>query len=427
MNQEVKTTPLHAWHRDHGANMAIFGGYEMPLWYPTGARREHCTVLTHAGLFDTSHMACILIEGPAAYELLQHCFSKDLDACIGAKKTPLEDGRCAYGIFLNEEGETIDDAIVYRLHREQYMVIVNAGMGGTIAGHLAAHRGNRESTVTDLTDRIGKIDIQGPLAGTILKKVIQRPETVFDRMPYFSFKGHFDARSPLAEAVRLNDGTPLLLSRTGYTGEFGFEIFLDPAHLVALWETIMDRGETAGLVACGLAARDSLRAGAVLPLSHQDIGPWPFLNNPWPFALPYAPDRTGFTKAFIGAEALLHIADPEYTHAYAGFDLRKVSTHDTAVVVDSDGVEIGTVLTCATDMGIDRVDDRIFSITSPDKPDSFKPRGLCCGFIKVRKELPNGTVVQLRDNKRSVKVMITDDIRPDRTARRALKDMVDDG
>ncbi len=246
-------------------------------------------------------------------------------------------------------------------------------------------------------------------------------------MPYFSFKGHFDGRSPLADAVRLNDGTPLLLSRTGYTGEFGFEIFLDPARLVTLWETIMALGASSGLVACGLAARDSLRAGALLPLSHQDIGPWPFLNNPWHFALPYSSDRTGFTKAFIGAEALLDIAVPEYTHAYAGFDLRKVSTHDPAVVVDSDGAEIGTVLTCATDMGIDRAGDRIFSITSPDKPDNFKPRGLCCGFLKVRKELQKGETVQLKDNKRSVKVMITDDIRPDRTARRALKDMINDG
>ncbi len=169
MEEKVKTTPLHAWHRDNGANMAIFGGYEMPLWYPTGARREHCTVLTHAGLFDTSHMASILVEGPAAFDLLQFSFSKDLDSCVGKNRTPLEDGRCAYGIFLNEKGETIDDAIVYRLHQKQYMVIVNAGMGGTIAGHLRTHGGSRDCTVTDLTYRLGKIDIQCPLAWTILK------------------------------------------------------------------------------------------------------------------------------------------------------------------------------------------------------------------------------------------------------------------
>ena len=93
------------------------------------------------------------------------------------------------------------------------------------------------------------------------------------KIPYFSFKGHFNATSPLADTVRLTDGTPILLSRTGYTGEFGFEIFVSPDHTVKLWEMILDAGSDCELVPCGLAARDSLRGGAVLPLSHQDIGP----------------------------------------------------------------------------------------------------------------------------------------------------------
>ena len=99
-------------------------------------------------------------------------------------------------------------------------------------------------------------------------------------MPYFSFKGYFDNASPLADAARLTDGTPIMLSRTGYTGEFGFEIFVAPHDFVKTWEMVLAAGEASGVVACGLAARDHLRAGSVLPLSHQDIGPWPFINTP---------------------------------------------------------------------------------------------------------------------------------------------------
>ena len=147
------------------------------------------------------------------------------------------------------------------------------------------------------------MDIQGPLAAKILGRVLADAQAVFAGMPYFSFKGHFDDASPMADAVRLDDGTPILLSRTGYTGEFGFEIFLEPDKIRHLWQRLLVAGESYGIRPCGLAARDSLRAGAVLPLSHQDIGHWPFINHPWPFALPFTADQTGFTKDFIGRTA----------------------------------------------------------------------------------------------------------------------------
>jgi len=120
----------------------------------------------------------------------------------------------------------------------------------------------------------------------------------------------------------------------------------------------------------------------------------------------------------------LNIEAPEYTYAFAGNDLRKVSTEDPAVVLDPDGNEIGRVLTCVTDMGIGRHEDRIYSITSPDKPEGFKPRGLCCGFIKVKSKLAPGEIVEIKDKRRKLKVTIVEDIRPDRTARRPMKEMV---
>jgi aminomethyltransferase len=423
MGTIVKRTPLNSWHREQGANMADFGGYDMPLWY-SSVKDEHLAVLTGAGLFDTSHMAAVTVSGPEAAALLQHCFTNDLDACMGPARKPLSPGRCVYGAFLDEKGYTIDDAIVFFVAAHSYMVVVNAGMGGTIAGHLNRHRGGRDATVVDLTDRLGKLDIQGPAAARILGRVLADPKAVFSNMLYFSFKGHFDGASPSADAVRLDDGTPILLSRTGYTGEFGFEIFLAPEKIRNLWERLLQAGRSEAIKPCGLAARDSLRAGAVLPLSHQDIGHWPFINHPWPFALPLTADQTGFTKDFIGRAALEKPTDFAFTQAFIGKDLRKISAGEDSRVIDADGQTIGTVLTCATDMGIGLHGGEIFSIASPDKPDDFKAKGLCCGFVKVDRKLPVGRQVDIADSRRKITVTIVDDVRPHRTARKPMAEMI---
>ena len=258
MASDIRTTPLNAWHRGHGANMADFGGYDMPLWYAS-VKDEHLAVLTGAGIFDTSHMAAVSVSGSQAADLLQHCFTNDLAACMGPARKPLSPGRCVYGAFLDDAGHTIDDAIVFFMAADRYFVVVNAGMGGAIAGHLEKNRGGRDAAVVDLTDQLGKMDIQGPAAAKILARVLADPEAAFAGMPYFSFKGHYDPRSPLAAAVRLTDGTPILLSRTGYTGEFGFEIFLAPDKIGGLWDSLLDAGQAYGIRPCGLAARDSPR------------------------------------------------------------------------------------------------------------------------------------------------------------------------
>ncbi|MEA1970469.1 MAG: aminomethyltransferase family protein, partial [Thermodesulfobacteriota bacterium] len=259
MNEEqIKKTPLHDWHLEHSANMAVFGGYEMPLWYASGAKREHLAVLTGAGMFDTSHMAVIMVEGPGALALLQACFTKNLNACIGKNKTPLVPGRCAYGAFLDDLGHVRDDSIVSQIASETYMIVVNAGMGGQISRHLENQAGGSDVEIHDLTDGVGKMDIQGPMSARILAGIIRKPEAVFDNMVYFSFRGFFDDDSPLADAVRLLDGTPVMLSRTGYTGEFGFEIFMNPDNIGRVWKMALEAGKDFDLTVCGLAARDSL-------------------------------------------------------------------------------------------------------------------------------------------------------------------------
>ena len=416
MKNKFAKTPLYDIHISNNANMVVFGGYAMPLWYAS-AKDEHLAVLTGTGLFDTSHMAVLIIKGRDAFDLIQLCFTRDINRCAVKNNRPLPDGGAAYGAFLDRQGRVIDDAVLFRFKAHCWLVVVNAGMGGVIAEHLKNNAGSRDVKISDLTSMIGKVDIQGIDSERILKKILAFPEPVFNGMGYFTFKGHFDPDFESRESVCLRDGTPLLLSRTGYTGEFGFEVFISSDHLVELWKLIMWAGKEYGLIPCGLAARDSLRAGALLPLAHQDIGAWPFINNPWEFALPFNSRRTAFTKKFIGDEALLEIENPEFTYPFAGFDLRKVSVSDPAFVLDRQGILIGDVLTCVSDMGIGRRCNRIYSIVSPEKPDGFNPKGLCCGFIKVKRPLKYGETVKLKDKRREIKVEVVADIRPDRTAR----------
>ncbi len=429
METTTKQTPLNPWHRAHGANMAEFGGFDMPLWYDTGVKKEHLAVIQSVGIFDTSHMASVMVTGEGALDLLQLCHTRDLSG--------LTDGRCVYGAFLNHQGHVIDDAIVYRFQANYYMVCVNAGMGGTIAAHLTAtipavHGGETDDVtsrgiaatvdITDLSQKLGKVDIQGKNAARVLGLLLDNPDAVFNKMSYFSFKGHFDEKNPLSGDVRLKNGTPILLSRSGYTGEFGFEIFISPHAVVALWESLLTTGKSFDLIACGLGARDSLRAGAVLPLSHQDVGAWKFIHHPWMFALPLAPDGNTFTKSFIGDKALLNPDDTFYTLPFVGDNLKKVTSGLDAKVLDETGQVLGTVLTCATDMAIGWHDSTLLSLASPNLPPEFNAKGISCGFVRVDRPLKVGTRLVLQENKRKITVTVVSDVRPHRTARRKISD-----
>ncbi len=419
MQNDSRKTLLHSWHISQHASMADFGGYNMPLWY-SSSRREHLAVLTTAGVFDTSHMGVLAITGPAARKLLQTCFTNDLEGCLRPGRKPLFEGRCVYGAFLNPQGGVIDDAIVMQTAAAAYLVVINAGMGAIVTAHLAANQPSGGVQITDLSDQVGKMDVQGPYALRVVSKIIANPSKALDNLPYFTFKGFWDTTLPQHQtgAITLLDGTPLLLSRTGYTGELGVELFIESAHLVRLWEMVLEAGLEHDVVPCGLAARDSLRTGAVLPLSHQDIGDWPFINHPWHVALPFSPDGHSFTKRFMGDQALLSISQPEYTYPFAGHDLRKVSL--PATVLDTGGTPVGTVLTCVTDMGIGRHAERIYSVASPDIPSELQIKGLCCGFVKVNRKMQPGDTIILKDTRREIPARIERDLRPDRTARQSV-------
>lgn len=420
-------TPLHDWHLKQNANMAEFGGYHMPLWYSTGVKHEHLAVIEGAGLFDTSHMAVITVIGDGSFDLLQKCFSKDLNRCVGKAHGPLVAGRSVYGMFFQEDGTVLDDAIVSLLGNGRYTVVVNSGMGSVVSAHLRK-QAESEVTITDYTDQLGKIDIQGPASACILEQLLEDPDSVLGDMVYFSFKG--DIFPGGGQLVRLKDGTSVLLSRTGYTGEFGFELFVQASATVALWRKLLEVGVEYGLMPCGLAARDSLRAGALLPLSHQDIGSWLFANTPWSFALPWDEAGVSFTKQFIGAKPVSAGSSSSYTYGFAGYDPRKIPVMDDTVVLDSDGSRVGIVLTCTTDMAIGRVGEHIVGIAtleSAGRPADFRARGLSCGFIKTERPCNVGEQVILSKGKRKITVEIRDEIRPDRTARRPMKQMREKG
>ncbi|MDR1045869.1 MAG: aminomethyltransferase family protein [Candidatus Adiutrix sp.] len=408
MSTRLGKTILNETHKKLGGNMVDFGGWEMPLWYASGAVKEHLAVLTGAGLFDTGHMAVILGEGPDLRGFLNFALSKDISR--------LKTGRAGYGIVLDDQGFAVDDAIIYPLSEERWALVVNAGMSGPVIAHLKKLPGSEKYEWTDLAGRLAKLDLQGPSSFRILKPLVAGADQVFEKLPYFSFKGDYDLPS---STVRLTDGTPVLLSRTGYTGELGFEIFLPIDRAESVWNRLLETGAERGLIPCGLAARDSLRTGAVLPLSHQDIGAWPFINNPWPWALPLAGDGS-FTKDFKGRAALSAArATADHTLPFVGFDPRKVEASGAKVMLD--GREIGTVLTVVADMGLGRVDGRVVGLASPDKPEGWNPKGLVCGFVKIREKLEPGTVIYLKDDRRQLKVEIAGDLRPGRSARSPLK------
>ncbi|MGI9537781.1 MAG: aminomethyltransferase family protein [Desulfocapsaceae bacterium] len=420
--KKLKTTVLHSSHLERSANMAEFGGYDMPLWYPSGTKSEHLAVITKAGLFDTSHMAVITVEGSGTFDLLQHSFTKDLLNCQGKVGGPLPEGRSVYGLLLNNDGTVLDDAIIGKLRTDRYMIVVNSGMGSVVSAHLSG-LAQGEVAITDHSDWLGKIDLQGPASARILENLFSDPDSVLADMGYFSFKG--DIFPGGSAPLELKDGTRVILSRTGYTGEFGFELFTEKDNALNLWDMILAAGEPFGVLPCGLAARDSLRAGAMLPLSHQDIGNWPFGHTPWSFVLPWDNDGRSWTKSFVGDQRLLR-SERDYTYGFAGFDPRKISAGSASQVRDDDGNTIGKIMTCTTDMAIGRVEDKIVSIATPvnkGRPESFQARGLSCGFVRVDRPCLPGELIWLVEGKRKLKVEIRKSVRPDRTARVPMAQM----
>lgn len=256
-----RRSPLHDVHVAAGAAFTEFAGWSMPVRY-SGDLAEHHAVRRAAGLFDLSHMAEILVLGPDAAAALDAALLGELS------RTPV--GRAKYSLLLNGEGGVEDDLVVYRTGEDRYLVVANAANREVVVDHLRDRAVGFDAEIQDETDDIGLIAIQGPKAEEILLEV---PGFAADDED--PTEARF--RTLLAELRNYRflraswDGHPVLVARTGYTGEDGFELYAAPALLPRLWSFLVDTGRGSGLVPAGLAARDTLRLEAGMPLYGHEL------------------------------------------------------------------------------------------------------------------------------------------------------------
>ena len=244
----LKKTPLNARHRASGARMVPFGGWDMPVEY-SGITAEHLAVRERAGLFDVSHMGQVEIAGTNALEAVQRI------SCNDASK--LQIGQAQYSGLLTPEGTFIDDLLVYRLGAQHFMLVVNAShIEKDVAAIVSGIAPAGDAVAVNVSSRYALIAIQGPKALEILQ-----PLTGVDLT---GLKYYWFAHGEIA-GVR---GT---ISRTGYTGEDGFEIFVPPPSADKVWMALIEAGEPYGLIPCGLGARDTLRLEAAMSLHGNDI------------------------------------------------------------------------------------------------------------------------------------------------------------
>jgi aminomethyltransferase len=249
-----RLSPLHQLHIDAGASFTDFAGWQMPVSYGSDLA-EHHAVRTAAGIFDISHMAEILIEGPDAAAFLDYALAGNISA--------VAIGQAKYSLLLNEGGGIIDDLVVYRLADETFLVVANAGNRAPVVAALYERSTGFESLeVTDKSDDYALIAVQGPRSRDVLEatgSISELGMPLGELKYYHSTDAHFD-------------GQPLLIGRTGYTGEDGFELYVNTEDAANLWQALLAAGADKGLIPAGLASRDTLRLEAGMPLYGHELG-----------------------------------------------------------------------------------------------------------------------------------------------------------
>lgn len=244
---EIMKTPLHAAHRAAGARMVEFAGWDMPVQY-TGVIEEHMAVRTRAGLFDVSHMGEVEVVGREALDFLQHVTCNDVSR--------LAPGRIQYSALTTPEGTFVDDLLVYKRGEDDYLLVINAGNTPKDVAWLAYHAKGYDLRLENTSDRWCQLALQGPRAQDILETLTEAPLAA---VKYYGF-------------VQDNVcGVPCIVSRTGYTGEDGFELYGPAEAAEKLWKGMLAAGAASGLVPAGLAARDTLRLEAKMALYGNDI------------------------------------------------------------------------------------------------------------------------------------------------------------
>jgi aminomethyltransferase len=303
----VRRTPLYERHVELGARLVPFAGWEMPLSYE-GIREEHMAVRTHAGMFDVSHMGEVEVEGPGALALLQRVLSNDV--------ARLELGGAQYSCLCDEQGGVLDDLFAYRLGRDRCLLVTNAASHAADLAWLGRWSRGFDAVVRDVADRYAMLAVQGPHARRSVAATLG-----------------IELPGRMRVATARIGGRPALVCGTGYTGEDGVELLLDPELAPAIWTELLE----AGVVPCGLGARDTLRLEACLHLQGNELGPD---RNPIEAGLGWCcAERTGF----VGAEAVARARAAGTAERLAPFRIEGAGIPRRGNPVLAGGERVGTV------------------------------------------------------------------------------------
>jgi len=354
---ELKKTPLHEAHVKLGAKMVEFNGWIMPVYY-SNVIDEHVTTRTKVGLFDICHMGEIFVEGKDAFKLVQKVITNDLSKLV--------DGKAFYSAICMENGGVVDDLLVYRFNMEKFMVVVNAGNIKKDFNWFLKHKGDFSVKIEDKSDETAKIDLQGPNSEEILQKL-----TGFDLNGLKRF--HF---------VEYNVNDILtIISRTGYTGEGGFELYFSVDKAEEVWGKLLEVGKDFGLKPVGLGARDTLRIEAGYSLYGHELTEE---INPLEAGIGFVVKLD--KEDFIGKSALQKIKDGGLRRKVVAFEMLERGIPRQNYPVFKDGVEIGYV-------------------TSGTMSPTFK-KGLGMAFVKINAAVEGNEInIKIRENLYNAKVV----------------------
>ncbi|GIU82003.1 MAG: glycine cleavage system aminomethyltransferase GcvT [Acidobacteria bacterium] len=294
--ENLKKTPLNKLHRDLEARMVDFAGWEMPIQYQAGVIEEHIRTRTFAGLFDVSHMGEIWVTGEDAIPFVNFLTTNDVSR--------LSNGQAQYSILTNENGGAVDDLLVYRFNEKKLLLVVNAATTEKDWDWINSHKASFSVTLENASASFAQIAIQGPKAQEILQKLT---ENVLSEIGYYHFiEGKVD-------------GFDCIISRTGYTGEDGFEIYIEPERAEQIWKKLLDAGNYGmkeGILPCGLAARNTLRLEAAMSLYGHELSDT---------ITPLEANLSWICKLekgeFIGREALLKQKQEGVKRKLVGFEM----------------------------------------------------------------------------------------------------------
>ena len=302
-------TPFYDIHKSFGAKIVNFHGWEMPLQYSSGIIDEHINTRTNVSLFDVSHMGRFEVKGPDAYDYLQRLVTNDI--------SKLNDHQALYSPMCYDNGGIIDDLIIYMINREKFLIVVNASNREDLEW-IVKHNSKSVIVVENVSDKISLLALQGPLAQNVLEKTIDSGVNLNQLKPF--------------DLIITNIfGIECMVSRTGYTGEDGFEIFFDSSK-IDIWDKLIQLGSTFNIKPAGLGARDTLRLEAGLMLYGNDID-----ENTTPLEVPLKWTVKLEKKEFIGKKAL---TTQQINRKLVGFEVleKRVARHRNEVLMNSQKV-----------------------------------------------------------------------------------------